>query len=201
MSWIKTISYEESEGRLRKVYNRITGPDHNVDNILMVHSLRPHSLTGHMALYKNVLHNLNNTIPKWFLESIGVFVSILNDCSYCVEHHFKGLKRLLNDNPRSDKILSALEANNPADAFEGKELEAMKYARKLCTSPGMMAKSDIDLLRNAGYDDGEILEINQVVGYFCYANRTVSGLGVNVKGDVLGLSPSDSDDLENWSHR
>jgi len=201
LSWIKTISYEKSEGRLRKIYDRVAGPDHNVDNILMVHSLRPHSLTGHMALYKNVLHHSNNTIPKWFLETVGVFVSMLNNCSYCVEHHFEGMKRLISDHPRTDKILSALEANNPADAFEGKELEAMKYARKLCISPGMIAKSDIELLRDAGYDDGEILEINQVVSYFCYANRTVLGLGVHTKGDILGLSPGDSDDPDNWSHR
>jgi len=26
------------------------------------------------------------------------------------------------------------------------------------------------------------------------------GLGVNLKGDVLGLSPNNSDDPENWNH-
>jgi hypothetical protein len=28
----------------------------------------------------------------------------------------------------------------------------------------------------------------------------VLGLGVNTEGDILGLSPSDSDDFENWHH-
>jgi hypothetical protein len=44
------------------------------------------------------------------------------------------------------------------------------------------------------------LEINQVVAYFNYANRTVLGLGVETSGDLLGLSPGDSDDPENWQH-
>ena len=59
---------------------------------------------------------------------------------------------------------------------------------------------DVDALRTAGLDDGEILEVNQVTSYFAYANRTVLGLGVDTQGDVLGLSPGDSGDPNNWSH-
>ena len=44
-------------------------------------------------------------------------------------------------------------------------------------------------------------EINQVVAYFNYANRTVLGLGVDVEGDILGLSPSNSSDENNWNHQ
>jgi len=39
-----------------------------------------------------------------------------------------------------------------------------------------------------------------VVSYFNYVNRTFVGLGVNTDGDVLGLSPGNSDDPDNWSH-
>ena len=38
MSWIKTVPYESSEGRLRKLYDRVKGPDNNIDNIMMSHS-------------------------------------------------------------------------------------------------------------------------------------------------------------------
>ncbi len=54
MAWIKTIAYDEANTDLKRVYDRVKGPNNNVDNILKAHSLRPHSLTGHMALYKNV---------------------------------------------------------------------------------------------------------------------------------------------------
>jgi uncharacterized protein YciW len=56
-------------------------------------------------------------------------------------------------------------------------------------------------MRNAGFDDGQILEINQVVAYFAYANRTVLGLGINTDGDVLGLSPNNSDNPNDWNHK
>jgi hypothetical protein len=44
------------------------------------------------------------------------------------------------------------------------------------------------------------LEVNQVAAYFAYANRTVLGLGVNKSGDIIGLSPNDEEDMNNWSH-
>jgi len=45
MTWITTISYEAAEGALKKLYDRIKGPDNNVDNIMLAHSLRPHTMT------------------------------------------------------------------------------------------------------------------------------------------------------------
>jgi uncharacterized protein YciW len=56
-------------------------------------------------------------------------------------------------------------------------------------------------MRRQGLSDGEILEVNQVVAYFAYANRTVLGLGVTTEGDTLGLSPSASDRPDDWHHR
>jgi len=46
-----------------------------------------------------------------------------------------------------------------------------------------------------------ILELNQVVAYFNYANRTANGLGVTTVGDELGLSPGDDEDPDNWNHQ
>ena len=55
-------------------------------------------------------------------------------------------------------------------------------------------------LRDLGYTDGEILEINQVTAYFSYANRTVLGLGCSTDGDIIGLSPGNSQDPNDWGH-
>ncbi|MEM7173128.1 MAG: carboxymuconolactone decarboxylase family protein [Pseudomonadota bacterium] len=200
MPWIKTIPYAAAQGRLKKLYDRIKGPDDRVDNIMMSHSLRPHSMEGHMALYKNVLHHSGNRLPKWLLEALGTYVSHLNACDYCFQHHLAGRARLIGDDTRSAAIKAALVADRPEDAFDGRELAAMGYAKALTTAPAAMAETHVLALRDSGLDDGEILEINQVVSYFAYANRTVLGLGTSIKGEVLGLSPGDSDDPDNWSH-
>ena len=200
MTWINTISYEDSEGELRNLYDRVKGPDDNVDNIMMAHSLRPHSMQGHMTLYKYVLHHPRNTLPKVYLEAIGVYVSSLNNCAYCVDHHYAGMARLLNDDARAAAIRDALLQRSPQDAFEGLELAGLNYASKLTLNADQVCEGDIGALRQAGLDDGQILEINQVSAYFGYANRTVLGLGINTGGDLIGLSPGDSSDPDNWSH-
>ncbi len=200
MPWIRHISYEKAEGKLKKIYDKIKGPDNYLDNILTIHGLRPHTLEAHMKMYKNVLHHYENTIPKWLLETLGVYTSMLNGCQYCVEHHFNGLKRLLNDDEKAKAIREALETESFGDAFEQKEIALLKYTKALTEDPAHIDKSLIDEMRSQGYDDGEILEVNQVVAYFAYANRTVLGLGVDTTGDILGLSPS-SDKPDNWSHK
>ena len=198
MSWINEIPFEESTGSLRKVYEKISGPDNNIDNVLSVHSLRPHTLTGHMSLYKNVLHHTDNKLLNWYLESIGIYVSYLNGCHYCVQHHFAGLKRLI-DSDKAEKIMECIESDTLPEVFAERYLAGVRYANQLTVSPESVIEKDIDILRVAGFSDGEILEINQVVAYFNYVNRTVSGLGVNLEGDELGLSPS-ADDSGNWQH-
>jgi uncharacterized peroxidase-related enzyme len=201
MFWIDTVAYDDADARLRKLYDRVKGPDNNVDNIMMMHSLRPHTMEGHMTLYKHVLHHGANTVPKWFLETIGVWVSLLNRCDYCVDHHFAGLARLLGDEDRSTAIGAAL-GRGVIDAcpVEDKEKHALRYAETLTRMPSSVTEAMVQTLRDAGYDDGEILEINQVTAYFNYANRTVQGLGCTTDGDELGLSPGQSDDPDNWSH-
>jgi uncharacterized peroxidase-related enzyme len=200
MTWIKTIPYQNATGSLKTLYERVKGPDNNVDNIMLAHSLRPHTMEGHMALYKYALHHPRNTIKKWFLEAIGVYTSMLNQCHYCVEHHYQGMARLVADEQRSKQIRQALEAKDPTLAFDSKQTAALLYTQKLTLQIGAMAQSDIQALQEAGWEDGEILEINQVTAYFNYANRTVLGLGINTQGDIIGLSPGDGDDLDNWNH-
>jgi uncharacterized peroxidase-related enzyme len=177
MNWIRTIQYGESEGRLRALYDRVRGPNDYVDNILKLHSLRPHTL-----------------------ETVGVYVSRLNGCEYCVEHHFAGLQRLLGDEDRAAAIRTALESGEFEGVFNARETEVLRYARCLTEGPERIDRADVDRLREVGLDDGEILEVNQVVSYFAYANRTVQGLGGTTEGDILGLSPGDSEDPDNWQH-
>jgi uncharacterized peroxidase-related enzyme len=200
MSWIETVGYESSMGRLRRIYDRVRGPDDQIDNILRLHSLRPHTLESHLALYKSVLHHTGNRLPIWLLEAVGTYVSLLNGCDYCLGHHFEGLRRLLTDDRRASAMRAAMEAGDLAEAFEAREVAILCYAEHLTRDPATITEDDIEHLRAVGLEDGEILEVNQVTAYFAYANRTVQGLGGTTEGEVLGLSPDPSDDPGDWEH-
>ena len=201
MAFINVVSPQQAGGRLKNIYRRVQAPDGQVDNVLQIHSLRPHTLTGHMGLYKATLHHNSNELPEWYLEAVGVLVSRLNGCTYCASHHAAGMERLLiAESMEAGSYLSALENDNPGEPFTHAEQQGLIYAGKLTVMPGEIEIADIEAMRAAGFDDGEILEINQVAAYFAYANRTVSGLGVNTQGEVLGQSPPTGDDKSGWSH-
>ena len=185
------IPPQAATGILKTLYAKVTTPHGTVDNVMRAHSLRPHTMEGHLALYKSVLHNPENTLPFWFLEVVASYVSITNNCAYSLAHHFTNARRLISDKGRSEAIRAALDAGAPERAFEGKELALLRYAQKLTAEVGKMEKADIDALHSAGCDDGEILEVNQVCAYFNYSNRLLNGLGVTTEGDVIGYYTED----------
>lgn len=200
MSWIKVIPFEEATGKLKTIYNRIKGPNNQIDNVLSIHSLRPHTLSGHMSLYKNVLHHTDNTFDNWFLELLGTYTSYLNKCDYCFEHHFTGMTKFLNNSERAQQLRNSIFNDDFTKLLTEKEIGLALYTKKLTRTPDKILKEDIDKLRSISVDDGELLEINQVVSYFNYVNRTVLGLGVNTADEVIGLSPKNKDSDSSWTH-
>ena len=189
MAWVRIIEPADADERLAKIYKRIAGGG-QVDQILLAHSLRPHTLEGHTALYRSVLHHPGNALNPAFAEAIGVLVSRSNGCDYCVAHHLASMRRALDDPDRADGWASALEAGPREEFFDTRQRAALAYAEQLALEPSEMTENEIDILRRFGWTDGEILEINQITAYFCYANRTVLGLGVTTEGEKLGEHPS-----------
>ena len=180
------INYEDANSDLRAAFEKAKTPHGTIDNVLRVHSLRPNTMKGHMKLYKSVLHDVNNCIPQWFQETISSYVSILNKCKYSLDNHWKNACYLINNDRKSKNILNSLKQKKPKKVFKGKELAILNYAEKLTISPQKITKNDFNILKKAGLDDGEILEANQIICYFNYVNRSINGLGVTTKGDIVG---------------
>ncbi len=180
------IQDNEADSALLEILEIARTPHGTVDNVMRVHSLRPHTMKGHLKLYKAVLHDEMNTIPLWLQETLGTYVSFLNGCEYSFANHWNNAEVLIDSKERSKLVKEALVSRNPGLAFEGRELDILHYAEKLTLNPSSMNKEDVTKLRHAGWTDGEILEANQIVGYFCYVNRLLNGLGVTTEGDVIG---------------
>ena len=56
-----------------------------------------------------------------------------------------------------------------------------EYVEKLTLKPWEMVKADVVTLREVGFSDSAILDINQVTGYYAYVNRLADGLGVELE--------------------
>ncbi|MDH3714656.1 MAG: peroxidase-related enzyme [Gammaproteobacteria bacterium] len=185
------ISDADATGAVKEMYDLVRTPYGTVDNVMRVHSLRPHTMQGHVTLYRSVLHNPDNTLPFWFLEVVASFTSVLNRCDYSLTHHFANVRRLLADEQRADAIYAALESGRLASEFSGKHLALLRYAGKLTRAVGDMCAEDYQALQAAGCEDGEILEVNQVCAYFNYSNRLLNGLGVTTEDDTIGYYKAD----------
>ncbi len=61
------------------------------------------------------------------------------------------------------------------------DLAMLTYVEKLTLRPWDMVVSDVMALREVGFSDGAILDINQVTGYFAFVNRLADGLGVELE--------------------
>ena len=185
-AWIEMIPDEAASPALREALEKARTPAGTVDNVMRVHSLRPASMLGHIALYKAALHDPTSTLPLWFLEVVGSYTSMLNACAYSVTNHWHNAAHLIGDKARAAKVHAALTGDAPEAAFKDKELALLLYTRKLTLHPGKMTEADVEACRKAGATDAEILEVNQVCGYFSYANRCLNGLGVTLEGDTVG---------------
>lgn len=57
----------------------------------------------------------------------------------------------------------------------------LDYVTILTLTPAKTTEDHILRLREAGFGDKAILEINQITGFFAWCNRTVDGLGVEME--------------------
>jgi len=185
-AWIKIIEDSDASPDLLTALDESRSPSGEVENVMRIHSLRPNIMRGHIRLYRAILHDDMNRLPPWFQETIGSYVSMLNNCAYSYANHWTNARHLINNDSRADAIEAALLAREPESEFDGAELAALRYAEKLTLQPSEMDSSDVETMRQCGLEDGEILEVNQVCAYFAYVNRLLNGLGVSLGDQTVG---------------
>ena len=80
-----------------------------------------------------------------------------------------------------DALAERIETDFESAGLEPRRLAMLRYALKLTQSPAEMVRNDVASLRIAGFEDGDILELCEVVSYYAYANRIADGLGVSLE--------------------
>ena len=92
-------------------------------------------------------------------------------------HHGAGLRKVT----RNDKFVKQLIRDYRKVGISEKERSMLDYVAKLTREPWKMEEKDVKVLRDVGFTDIGILDINQVTGYYAYVNRLADGLGVELE--------------------
>lgn len=185
--WIDAVEYEDADNELKQIYDKVMSPDGRLHNLYKAFSLRPHIIVPADDLYLAALHNVGNTLPGHFSELIGTYVAMRTGCDYAAAHHGHNYRHLAQNPERAAAVLEELARDNLEECGTVAEVGALRYARKLCDQPAAMDKKDIERLKESGWDDGEILEIVQVVAMFSYFVRVINGIGIQLGDERIGL--------------
>ncbi len=79
---------------------------------------------------------------------------------------------------RNDELVAALQTDYRQAKLTRAERAMLDYVYKLTLTPWDMRESDAQTLREHGFSDRAILDINQITAYYAYVNRIADGLGV-----------------------
>lgn len=77
-----------------------------------------------------------------------------------------------------ESLANAIKQDYTKAALSKRERAMLDYVAKLTRTPWLMQEEDIDILRENGFDDTAILQVNLIASYFNYINRVADGLGV-----------------------
>ncbi|MBC7912681.1 MAG: carboxymuconolactone decarboxylase family protein [Pyrinomonadaceae bacterium] len=149
MSKIKTVTQETTSDAAKSTMEMVKGKLGRVPNMYQVMANSPAVLEAYVK-FNGALSG--GTLGSKMAELIALATAEENTCSYCLSaHSFLGAKVGLSE----QQILSgrAFESEDP------KIKAGLLFTKKMLVSPKGISSADIDPLRNAGYSDGDILEI------------------------------------------
>src|SRR5437867_1044564 len=128
-----------------------------VPNVLRAYAIRPRHLRLWNDFYDELMRG-DSGLTKAQREMIAVVVSTINRCHYCIVSHSAALRKLTGD----PLLVEQLQKNHAFASMDAKERAMLDYAVKLTEQSHRCTEGDIEVLRDAGWTDEEIMDIAQV---------------------------------------
>lgn len=163
MSRIKVIEKQAASAEQRQLLDAIETQLGMVPNFLKVFANSPAALRAFLGLHGIAGEGRLDAATR---ERIALAVGQQNGCQYCVSAHSAiGRKAGLDG--------AEIQANRAGTSHDARAAAAVRFARTLVERSGEVTTAELLQLRNAGYDDAEIVEI-------------ITHVGMNILTNILG---------------
>ena len=180
MPYIDVVQHDESEGRLREIYDGLVESRGKLADVHMIQSLNPESIVNHMDLYMTIMFG-KSPLRRVQREMIAVVVSRNNNCDYCQLHHAAAVNHYWKDDVKTEQLKSDYSQLE----LSAVDMELCHFAKALTINPNHNNQESTEKLKKLGLSDRAILDATLVISYFNFVNRIVLGLGLNVNEEEL----------------
>ncbi len=85
-----------------------------------------------------------------------------------------------------ETLVAQLKENYTQAPLRPADRTMLDYVAKLTRTPAAVTAADVQVLREAGFDDCAILDIAQIAAYFAFVTRIADGLGVTMEDFWVG---------------
>jgi len=147
---------------------------------------------GLMAAYPEIAKHLNglaeallrksSSLTSAECEMIATFVSLRNECIFCMNAHAAVARHLLE---KESKVIDEIIQDYQTASITEKMKALLTIADKVRQDGRMVTKEDIAKARTSGADDKAIHDTVLIAAAFCMYNRYVDGLATRTPKDPI----------------
>lgn len=170
MQNLKALEPQSATGKIKELFDAINSKLGMVPNMMRTMGNSPAVLAGYLEFSATLG---GGKLGMKTGELIALTVANANSCEYCNAAHSLISEKMVNID------LATINDARSGKSTDPKVAAALVFARTLLEKKGLVTSADVDLLKQVGFDDGEIAEIiahvalNLFTNYFNNAAKVV----------------------------
>ncbi|MDD9902466.1 MAG: peroxidase-related enzyme [Rhodospirillaceae bacterium] len=151
---------------------QVTPSNQKVSEYVLVLARDAETLKERTPLFNAIMYNRGG-MSRAERELSATGASVVNRCVYCAAVHASRYNQLAKDVTVMERIF----ADGAAAALDARQSAILQFAMKLSQTPPEATAEDMQMLRDAGLESDEILDLILSASLFGWANRLMHTLG------------------------
>jgi uncharacterized peroxidase-related enzyme len=179
---IHTTDPDEAGGAVADIYRGDLDEDGFVFSHTRAMAVNPEALAAFEALIHAIVPSIG--VRTYELATLAAAAGV--GSPHCLLAHGR---KALHAGALDEDQLESIARRGDHQGLSDADRAVMRYARRLSTDPAAMTDDDSRELRDAGFDDRQIVDITLAAAARNYFSRALQALAVPVETDLVGLSP------------